>query len=105
MFSAMSVLDVPGNKPGSESADLEYGVTLHMVGRPGMMDVASSIKSVTAATRVLEGRAGKDLVGDNEPKPAIEAAFAGESIPAGAGGKAIESTVTVPVVFKLDNQN
>jgi periplasmic protein TonB len=28
-----------------------------------------------------------------------------EFIPADVGGKAIESTVTVPVVFKLNNQN
>ncbi len=105
MFSAMSVLDVPGNKPGSISAELEYGVTLHMVGRPGMMDVASSIKSVTAATRVLEGGMGKDLVVANEPKSALEAAFASLERQALAGAADADAAIGRDIRGRLVSQD
>jgi TonB family protein len=75
IFSAMSVLDVPGNKPASISADLEYGVTVHMIGRPSLMDAENSIKSVTAATHVLERGLGEDIVAEEQPNLSMDAAF------------------------------
>jgi TonB family protein len=76
MFSAMSILDVPGNKPGSVAADLEYGVTVHMIGRPSLADAANSINSVTATTHVLERGVGKDIVAEEGPNLSMDAAFA-----------------------------
>jgi serine protease Do len=76
MFSAMSILDVPGSKPGSVAADLEYGVTVHMIGPPSLSDTENSIKSVTGATHVLEHGLGEDLAAEKKPDSAMDAAFA-----------------------------
>jgi hypothetical protein len=53
------------------SADLEYGVTVHVVGFPNMIDVANSIKDVIAATRVLERGSGEDIAAKTEPSSTI----------------------------------
>jgi serine protease Do len=60
-YSASSVLDVPGKKPGKVSSDLEYGVTVHMVRAAGLAEVAAAIRRVIAATQVLEHGVGEDL--------------------------------------------
>jgi serine protease Do len=59
-YSISSVLDVPGKKAGTVSSDLEYGVTLHMVGRPGSQ-AATSIARVTGGTHILEHGVGEDV--------------------------------------------
>jgi TonB family protein len=80
-------------------------VTLHMVGRPGMMDVAGSIKSVAAATRVLEARVGKDLLVDGEPKSAIEAAFATLERQALAGAADADAAIGRDIRGRLVSQD
>src|SRR5258706_10076280 len=52
-YSASSVLDVPGKKAGTVSSDLEYGVTVRMVGPPSSEDAAASITRATGAAHVL----------------------------------------------------
>jgi TonB family protein len=60
-YSASSVIDVPGKKPGSVSSDLKYGVTVHLVGRPAASDATAALARITDATHVLERGVGEDL--------------------------------------------
>jgi TonB family protein len=60
-YSASSVIDVPGRKAGTVSSDVEYGVTVHLTGRPSSADAAASIARITASTRILEHGLGEDL--------------------------------------------
>jgi TonB family protein len=60
-LSASSVVDVPGKRNDTVSSDLEYGVTVHLVGRPSASDAAASIARAAAATRVLEHGVGEDV--------------------------------------------
>jgi hypothetical protein len=60
-YSASSVLDVPGKKAGTVSSELEYGVTVRMVGPPSSADAAASITRATGTAHVLEHGVGEDL--------------------------------------------
>jgi TonB family protein len=72
-YSATSVLDVPGRKAGAVSADLVYGVTVHLVGRPSSADVAASLARAAGGTRVLEHGVGEDLAQGQKPMAAPRA--------------------------------
>ncbi len=54
-------MDVPGKKPGAVSADIEYGVTVHLQGRPSAEGAASLLARVIGATRIVEHGEGEDL--------------------------------------------
>jgi TonB family protein len=60
VYSLSGVLDVPGQKPGTVSSDLLYGVTVFMTGHPSMQDAVNSLQAVSAGTRVLEPGIGPD---------------------------------------------
>ena len=62
IYSASKVIDVPGKKPGTVAADLEYGVTIRMTGHPTRTDFEHSTTQATANTQVLEHASGEDLV-------------------------------------------
>lgn len=68
IYSASKVIDVPGKKAGSVSADLEYGVTVRMIGHPSRMDFEQSTGQAITNTRVLEHGIGED-VASNEKAP------------------------------------
>lgn len=70
IFSASRVIDVPGKKAGTVSADLEYGVTIRMTGHPNRTDFEHSIAQATANTQVLEHGNGEDLVSNERPATA-----------------------------------
>lgn len=72
-YSVSSVIDVPGRKAGTVSSDLEYGLTVHLVGHPSPADGAVLISRVTDATRVVEHGFGEDVVKESTPSPGLEA--------------------------------
>jgi len=74
-LSASMVLDVPGSTPGTVSSDLEYGLTLHMVGFPSLMEADESLRRVGAATHVTEHGLGQDVAATKETTP-LDQAFA-----------------------------
>ncbi len=58
VFSATTVLDVPGTTAGTLTADLAYALTLAGPDYPGMKDSSRQLKEVREATQVLERGAG-----------------------------------------------
>ncbi len=66
-YSVVRVLDVPGKKTGTIASDLEYGVTLHLVGHPSSAEAVSSISKVVEATHVLEHGFGEDIAKEKVP--------------------------------------
>lgn len=77
IYSASSVLDVPGKRAGAVSSDLKYGVTVHLVGRPSAADATAALSRITDSTHVLEHGVGEDLapeqrqpVTSDKPAPA-----------------------------------
>jgi serine protease Do len=60
-FSASRVVDVPGKKAGTVSSDLQYGVTVHLIGRPTTMDTAAALVGMTSGTHILEHGVGDEV--------------------------------------------
>jgi serine protease Do len=60
-FSASRVVDVPGKKAGTVSSDLQYGVTVHLIGRPSTLDTVAALAGMTSGIHILEHGAGDDV--------------------------------------------
>lgn len=54
VFSATGTIDVAGPTAGSFAGDLQYGLTVYLVGHPTGVEADRSIADLKAATRVLE---------------------------------------------------
>ncbi|HTV98398.1 MAG TPA: TonB family protein [Steroidobacteraceae bacterium] len=74
-LSASMILDVPGRSAGSVSSDLEYGITLHLLGYPSLMDADRSLKRVAQMTHLLEKGVGADVAATRQASP-LDQAFA-----------------------------
>jgi serine protease Do len=58
-YAVSRVLDVPGEKSGTVSSDLLYGLTLHLDGHPTRSDADRSLQALAAATQVIELTCGQ----------------------------------------------
>ena len=67
-YSASTVINVPSQKAGAVSADLEYGVTVHLVGHPSSADASTALSRMAAGTRVLERGQGTIAVTEKSGK-------------------------------------
>jgi serine protease Do len=74
IYSASSVLDVPGKRAGAVSSDLKYGVTIHLVGRPSAADATAALSRITDSTHVLEHGVGEDLAPEQKQSVTSERA-------------------------------
>lgn len=72
-YSASGVIDVPGMKAGTVSPDVEYGVTVHLQGRPTGADATAAIAHVSGAAHVLEHAAGEDVAQTRGQVPTLDA--------------------------------
>lgn len=70
IYSASRVIDVPGKKANTVSAELEYGVTIRLTGHPSRNDFEQSATQATANTQVFEHAIGEDLVSSEKPATA-----------------------------------
>ena len=70
-YTASTVLDVPGRRPGQVSADLLYGVAMRWDHNPDMRDVALLGSRMATTARVLETGGGDDVA---TAKPRVSAA-------------------------------
>jgi protein TonB len=73
--SASMVIDVPGKAPGTVSSDIEYGLSLHLVGYPSLFEADRSLRRLAEATHVIEHGLGHDVVATKETSP-LDQAFA-----------------------------
>jgi serine protease Do len=73
--SASIVIDVPGKAPGTVSSDIEYGLSLHLVGYPSLVQADQSLRRLAEATRVTENGLGQDVAATKETGP-LDLAFA-----------------------------
>jgi serine protease Do len=73
VYSVSNVLDVPGTKQGTVSSDLEYGLTVRLVGHPTSTGAAASLSRVAEVTRVLERGYGTDIAKESKPGPDLDA--------------------------------
>jgi serine protease Do len=77
IYSASSVLDVPGKKTGAVSSDLKYVVTVHLVGQPRPADATAALTRITDATRLLERGVGEDLAPVQRQSISVDNVLAG----------------------------
>lgn len=61
IYSLSTVIDVPGKKAGTVSADLLYGVTVYLGNHPTMQDALNTTQRVAANIHVLEPGIGPDI--------------------------------------------
>jgi serine protease Do len=66
-FSISSVVDVPAGKAGTDP-DLEYALTVRLVGRPTAADANLALTRVSGATHVLERGHGAGVVRESKSK-------------------------------------
>jgi serine protease Do len=67
-FSISSVVDVPAGKTGTIDPDLEYALTVRMVGGPTAEDAKLTLTLVTGTTHVLERGHGEGVVLESKSK-------------------------------------
>jgi TonB family protein len=74
-FSALQVLDVPGNASGTISADLLYVLTLRVTGHPTVQEVLQSLQKAAAATRLLEHGVGESVPATAKAGSGVDAEY------------------------------
>jgi TonB family protein len=92
-YAVSSVLDVPGRKASTVSADLEYGLTVYLVEHPSSAKAAAAMARTTDVTHVLEHSVGEDVTRESRSSltsgTAPSGAIPSRSVPSGATASAV----------------
>jgi TonB family protein len=76
VFSATGTIDVAGPTAGSFAGDVQYGLTVYLVGHPTSVEADRSIADLKAATRVLEHGMTKAVAASTTASSTARAEFA-----------------------------